>query len=69
MKKLALPLALAGFLLAGPGCTEQEQKAKDRGTSINKTITNLKIKAEDTTTLANDKLNKMAEDLGEAVEE
>ena len=67
--KLALPLALAGFLLAGSGCMEQEQKAKDRGTEINKTFDHLKNKAMDTTDLANDKLNKMAEDLGEAVEE
>ena len=69
VKKLALPLALAGFLLAGYGCMEQEQKAKDRGTKINATLDELQNKAKRTANLANDKLNKMAEDLGEAVEE
>ena len=67
--KLALPLALAGFLVAGYGCMEQEQKAKDRGTKINATLDELQDKAKRTSNLANDKLKKMAEDLGEAVEE
>ncbi|MBE9520034.1 MAG: hypothetical protein IME97_02815 [Proteobacteria bacterium] len=68
-KTLVLPLALAGFLVAGSGCGEQEEKAKDRGTGINATIDNLQNKAQETTTLATKKLNEMAKDLEEATEE
>ena len=67
--KLVLPLALTGFLIGGAGCAEEEQKAKDRGTEINKTFDNLKDKAESTTNLATEKLSKMSKDLEEAVDD
>jgi len=69
VEKFALPLALAGFLVAGSGCMEQEQKAKDRGTEIDNSINKLMKKAEDTTKLATDKMTDLAKDLEEAVEE
>ena len=68
-EKFALPLALAGFLVAGSGCMEQEQKAKDRGTEINATVNTIKEKAEGAANLATEKMNQLQNDLQEAGEE
>ena len=64
-----LPLALAGFLITGYGCGEEEQKAKDRGTDIDNSINKLMSKAEETTNMATEKLNEMSKDLEDAVDE
>jgi len=67
--KLVLPLALTGLLAAAYGCGEEEQKAKDRGTNIDNSISKLMDKAEETTDMATEKLSKMSEELEEAVDE
>jgi hypothetical protein len=67
--KLILPLALAGFLVTGYGCGEEEQKAKDRGTNIDNSINKLMDKAEETTEMATEKLGEMSENLEDAADE
>jgi len=69
IRTFVLPLALAGFLITGYGCGEEEQKAKDRSPDIDNSINKLMDKAEETTDMATEKLSKMSKDLEEAVDE
>ena len=61
--KCALPIFLAGFLIGGIGCGEQEQKARDRGTNINQTINKTKQKAEDAAQKIKDRISELENDL------
>ncbi len=63
LRKCALPIVLAGFLIGGIGCGEQEQKARDRGTNINQTINKTKQKAEDAAQKIKDRISELENDL------
>ncbi len=63
--KSALPIFLAGILMGGIGCGEQEQKAKDRGTTINQSINRTKQKAEDAAQKIKDRISQLENGLEE----
>lgn len=66
VEKLALPLALAVFFVAGTGCSEQEQKARDEGTEIYQSLHKGTDAAKDVVGSANKPLEQLEKNLGEA---
>ncbi len=67
--KCALPIILAGFLIGGVGCAEEEQKARDRGANINQTINRTKQKAEDAAGKIKDRIGQLEKNLEDNKEE
>lgn len=64
--KFAFPLALAVFFVAGTGCMEEEEKARDRGRNINRALHKNIDRAKIITGAANKPLEDLEKNLNEA---